>query len=105
MPDAFIAFTQLAPDSALVGLVVFGVLAIGRGWLVPRRSIDQLLHVQGERLAEARQREQEWRAAWEASEEARRIEAEHSGDVLEGLRTVEALVRALPPAARGGGPM
>lgn len=97
MTDVFISITRVAPDTALVSLVVLGVLAILRGWLVPRHSVDQLIQVQAERLAEARQREQEWRAAYEKTAEARQLLDNHVGDVVDSLRTVEALVRALPP--------
>jgi hypothetical protein len=96
---------DVAPSAAFVSLIASAVAAVWRGWLVPRRSVDQLITVQNERLAEARDREREWRAAWEASEEARRIIAERFDDMLEGQRTVEALIRALPttPPYRPGG--
>jgi hypothetical protein len=93
---------QVAPGGALVTIVATSVLAVVRGWLVPRRSVDQLIQVQAERLAEARLREQEWRAAWDAERQTRRILDQHTSDVLEGLRTVEALLRALPAAKSGG---
>jgi small-conductance mechanosensitive channel len=85
---------RLGPSSALVALVTLAVIAVIRGWLVPRRSVDQLLSVQAERLAETREREIEWREA------AKAFEAQ--GDAtLEALRTLEVLVRAIPPLPSG----
>src|SRR3954454_7457557 len=80
-----------APSAALVTLITTAVLAVWRGWLVPRRTVDVLIEVQAERLAEARARELEGRAAWQTCEQARSL-------LDASLRTVEALVRALPPA-------
>lgn len=85
---------RVGPSSALVALVFLSVVAIIRGWLVPRRSVDQLLSVQAERLAETREREIEWRKA--------ALQFEAQGDAtLEALRTLEALVRSIPPLPRG----
>lgn len=80
---------RLGPSTGLVSIVVMAVVAIIKGWLVPRRSVDQLLSVQAERLAETREREIEWRRAAETFEA--------QGDAtLEALRTLEAVVRAIP---------
>jgi hypothetical protein len=106
--NELVAFaTHGAQGGALAALVVFAVLAVWRGWLVPRRTIDRLevsqrtvIEIQEKRLAEAVQREQEWRSAWQAESQARAILADHFGDVVDSLRTVESLVRALP--TKGG---
>jgi hypothetical protein len=94
-----------SPAGALVGLVVLAVVAIYRGWLVPRshvRDLDdaarRVTDVQEQRLVESRERELEWRQAWEVSEAARAVTAASTADLLEAMRTLEALVRALPPA-------
>lgn len=93
------------PGTGLVSLVTMAVVAVWRGWLVPRRTVDTLVAVQADRLAEARARELEWRAAWQTAEEARRVLDGHVQDVVDSLRTVEALVRAIPaaPPRNGGG--
>lgn len=98
MNDTLDLVRAAAPSAALVTLITTAVLAVWRGWLVPRRTVDVLIEVQAERLAEARARELEWRAAWQTCEQARSLLDEHVSDVVDSLRTVEALVRALPPA-------
>jgi len=106
-------FTALInPDAggwaAFVVLVVSLVTSIARGWLVPRRTVDTLAEVtvrieavQAERLTESVEREREWRAAWLASEEARRLLADQVGDLLEYARTTDAFIRGLKQVAGG----
>jgi hypothetical protein len=103
--------SRLAPGSALVTLVTLAVLAVWRGWLVPRRTVDSLLtaarqiaDVQEKRLAESIAREQEWRAAWDAERRAREVLDGHVGDVVDSLATVERLIRAIPGRKDGGQP-
>jgi hypothetical protein len=95
-----------SPAAALVGLVVLGVIAVYRGWLVPRPQVQALEaatrrveEIEEQRLKESRERELDWRKAWEVSEAARAITAASTADMLEAMRTLEALVRATPAGA------
>jgi DNA-binding GntR family transcriptional regulator len=91
-----------APGGALVALIVFAVIAVWRGWLVPKTTVDRLDQavarveaVQEKRLAESVARETEWRSAWVAAEHARRLQAEQIGDLLELAKTTDAFIRGL----------
>jgi uncharacterized ion transporter superfamily protein YfcC len=103
-----------ASSGALVTLITFAVMAVWRGWLVPRATVEKIeqaqalvAEVQAQRLQDAVTRENEWRTAYNQSEEARRLLNQHVEGVVEALATMEALIRALPPPARerlqGGG--
>lgn len=100
-----------ASGGALVTLITFAVMAVWRGWLVPRATVERLedaqrsiVEIQEKRLAEAIARESEWRMAYETVREANHVLTGHVEDVLAGLSTVEQLVRDLAAArgARGG---
>lgn len=97
-----------APGGALVTLIVFAVLAVWRGWLVPKTTVDKLdaalarvEAVQEKRLAESIAREQEWKAAWMAAEQARQLSADQVGDLLELAKTTDAFIRTLPRSPGG----
>lgn len=97
-----------APGGALVALIVFAVLAVWRGWLVPKSTVDKLDEavarveaVQEKRLAESVARESEWKAAWLASEKARALQADQIGDLLELAKTTDAFIRGLRQVAGG----
>lgn len=66
-------------------IVALAVISVIRGWLVPSSTVTLLM-----------QRAEEWRAAWEKSEEARRVQAEQVAQLLEFARTADAVFRALP---------
>lgn len=67
---------------AIITLVVISII---RGWLVPSATVTLLM-----------QRAEEWRTAWEKSEEARRLQAEQNAQLLEFAKTADAVFRALP---------
>lgn len=100
-----------ASGGALVTLVAFAVMAVWRGWLVPRSTVERLeaaqraiVEIQEKRLTEAVSREAEWRQAYDTAREANTVLTGHVDDVLAGLSTVEQLVRELASVrARGGG--
>jgi hypothetical protein len=89
-----------AQGSALVSLIVFAVLAVWRGWLVPRAIVDKLDTLHERQLAESMKREAEWRAAWQTSETARQLLAEHVNHLVELAETTDVIVRALQDQAR-----
>ena len=74
--------------AAILGIAVLMIL---RGQLVPRRTHD-----------EVRTDRDTWRAAWEASEEARRVQAQQLGELLELAKTTDHFIRALPRPPGGG---
>jgi hypothetical protein len=67
---------------AILSIVVLMIL---RGALVPRRTHE-----------ECRADRDSWRVAWEASEEARRVQAAQLGELLELAKTTDKFIRALP---------
>lgn len=67
------------------GLVTLIVVLILTGRLVPRRTYEDM-----------REERDTWRAAHKVSEEARHLEQEHTGELLELSRTAIPLLRALP---------
>ena len=70
----------------IVGLVV---IAIMRGNLVPRRTVDDVIHDRDE-----------WRAAHRISEAARVEGASQVEELLEHARTTDAFIRSLPHPTR-----
>ena len=66
-------------------IIALAVISIIRGWLVPSATVTLLM-----------QRADEWRMAWEKSEEARRVQAEQVAQLLEFARTADAVFRSLP---------
>lgn len=75
--------------SAILTIVVLMIL---RGALVPRSTHQ-----------EVRSDRDTWRDAWEASEEARRVQAQQLGELLELAKTTDQFIRALPRPPGGGG--
>ena len=68
--------------AALLGLVI---LAIVMGRLVPRRTMEDIIHDRNE-----------WRAAHRISEQSRMELAAMVGELLEHARTTDAFIRSLP---------
>jgi hypothetical protein len=98
----------LAPSGALVTLIAFAVLAVYRGWLVPKATVDQITAandrvaaVQSERLDDSRSREEEWRAAWTAERARGDLQEKQIDELLELARTTDAALRGLKTAAKG----
>lgn len=69
------------------------VLMLFRGQLVTKRE-----------HGECRSDRDGWRAAWEASEEARRTQAAQLGELLELAQTTDKVIRALPRMPEGDRP-
>lgn len=99
---------QNAPGGALVALITLAVLAVWRGWLVPRVTVEQLAQatiriegVQAQRLADSQQREEEWRAAWNTERARGDLQADQIGELLELARTTDASLRGLKTATGG----
>lgn len=69
------------------GLLAMVIILIAVGRLVPRRTMEDVIHDRDE-----------WRAAHRISEAARAELATQVGELLEHSRTTEQFIRALPEA-------
>jgi hypothetical protein len=69
-------------------LIAAAVLMVLTGRLVPRRVMQDAIKDRDE-----------WRAAYMASEQARHLEASHTGELLEAARTSVAVLQALTPGS------
>lgn len=97
-----------APGGALVGLIGLAIIAVWRGWLVPKMTVDQLAAattrvetVQSERLVDSRARESELWGAWNAERARGDLQARQIDELLELARTTDAALRALKTTAGG----
>ncbi|QBI56763.1 hypothetical protein [Streptomonospora litoralis] len=92
------AIADLIPwaDVGLTGLVSIGVVMILTGRLVPRSTVQEMRHERDARLSDLR-------AAYDASEEARRIQGEQLGELLETSRTNAELLEGLRQGHDPGG--
>lgn len=88
-----------ASAGALVALVCYLVLT---GRLVSRRVLKDLRADHEAALSRAVAEAATWREAYSASEAARRLEAAHVGELLEGVRTTSRVLTQLPAVARDG---
>lgn len=90
----------LTPALGTAGLVVLAVILILRGSLVPRSTLDMMRADKDREVAT-------WRAIAERSEELIRVQQGQINLLLEGNRTTQRVIEALPEAARlsreGGG--
>lgn len=75
---------------ALLALAVMGII-LGR--LVPSSTVKLLL-----------QRAEDYRLAWERSEEAREVQAQQLTALLEYARTADAVLRSIPAPTSSGSP-
>lgn len=74
-------------------MVTLFVVLIAMGRLIPRST-----HQDAVRRAD--RRAEDYKAAWEASEERGRVRDEQVGAMLEGYRTMEELLRSIDRASR-----
>jgi hypothetical protein len=81
------------------GIVVLTVISILRGWLVPARSMNQILSVHEERLLQERSRGDEWKSAAQAAAERNDELASQLFALQEVGRTTNALIEGLRSAA------
>lgn len=95
----------LAGGGAVAILSVF-IYAILSGRLVPRSAVDDVRADRDARLAEVRRESDDWRSAWQASQETNKVLADQNKELLELSRTTHQLIKALPgpPAAKETSP-
>lgn len=112
--DPFIAAAAAAgPWAALFGLLLAGLYGLLRGSLVSGAQLDRLTeqwearltalteHYES-RIAESHQREQDWRTAYERTDERADVQGEQVAELLTYARAADAVLRALPTP--GGAP-
>lgn len=96
-------FSILVPS--VYGLLGVVVLAVLRGYLVPRRILEDVRRDRDDRVAEARALAETWRIAYEFEREANGQLREHGQLSIETARTATAVVRAIAaPAPLEGDP-
>ena len=77
-------------------IVVFGVLAVLRGWIVPRSTVVDLRTDRKERLDEIASERDDWKQAYLVSEQARMLLVSQNGELLELAKTANHILSALP---------
>lgn len=80
-----IPLSALTPLGMLVLVLGLPYLQIARGKLVPRSTLDDVIHDRNE-----------WRTAHRISESARQEGADQVAELLEHARTTDAFIRSLP---------
>lgn len=85
-----------AADLSTAGLLGLAVLFVMLGLLIPRWVVTQMRRDRDDRLAEARSETSDWKVAYQASEEARAVQAKQLGELLELAKTTDHFIRSLP---------
>jgi hypothetical protein len=83
-----------------VGVLTFVVLAILVGRLVPRKSLEDVRADRDARIAEAKARGDEWRAAALTEAERNEVLSRQLDLLLEANRTTNALIEGLKQASQ-----
>jgi hypothetical protein len=83
-------------DLGSVGLLSAFVYAILTGRIVPRSTVNDVRADRDARLAEVRRESDDWRSAWQASQETNKVLADQNKELLELSRTTHQLIKALP---------
>jgi len=84
--------------AALLAIAVFLILT---GRLVWHNQLKQVRQDCEKRVEQANDETARWRSAFEYSEQARRIDAEHAGKLLEFGYATNRVISALPVAPKG----
>lgn len=91
----------LLPSASALGILAAGVWLVLTGRLVPREQLNEVRADRDKAVARADAETARWRSAYEYSEQARRIDAGHTGQLL---ANTSAVVAALPgPAGEPAG--
>lgn len=88
--------TVLLPSASALSILAASVWLVLTDRLVPKARLDQIREDRDRAVARADAETARWRAAYEFSETARRIDASHTGQLL---ANTTAVVAALPAAA------
>lgn len=77
-------------------VIATGILAIIRGWLVPRRVMVDLVALWQKRAEDAERRADQWQAAAEANSRTVAIQASQIGELLESGRLTQHIADSIP---------
>lgn len=92
--------TWSATEWSAAGLLSLAVLLILWGKLVPKSVVNDIRNDRDARLVEARSETDDWKVAYQAVEEARRLQAQQLGELLELAKTTDHLIRSLDKARK-----
>jgi hypothetical protein len=81
-----------------VGVLLIVVLSIITGRLVPRRSLEDVRTDRDARIAEEKDRGDEWRAAAQTQDARNDVLTQQVAQLLEAARTTNALIEGLKQA-------
>lgn len=82
-------------------IVVLTVVLVLTGKLVWHKQLQEVRKDADRRVEQADRETARWRSAFEYSEQARRIDAEHAGKLLEFGHATNRFYSALPVASKG----
>ena len=91
--------TFSATDLSAASLLSIAVLLVFLGGLIPRYVYNQMRADRDARLAESREEISDWKAAYQANEESRALQAQQLGELLELAKTMDAFIRSLQIAS------
>ena len=91
-----ITLNVLLSGGSVVGLLGTFVWLILTGRLVPAAQLDAVRDDRDKAVTRAGAETERWRSAYEYSEQARRVDADHVAQLLEGVRTTSQVLTSLP---------
>lgn len=93
--------SAIGPWSAIVGIVLLGLRSIVTGQWIPRSTLDVLTGQWEARLKESVQREQDWKDAYRASDEARDVADRQLAELMIYARNADRILQNLPATVPG----
>jgi hypothetical protein len=93
-----VTFNLLLPSASALSVLAAGVWLVLTGRLVPRDQLNEVRADRDKAVSRADAEVARWRSAYEYSEQARRIDASHTGQLL---ANTSAVVAALPAVVAG----
>jgi hypothetical protein len=82
--------------TALIGVLVFGLRSIISGALVPRAQVEAMVLQWEARLNESREREQDWRTAYQNEAEASTAKDGIFAKLMAYAETADRVLQSLP---------
>lgn len=82
------------------GLLVIVVLMFLRGWIVPRKTLEDVRIDRTERLRDKDAELERLKEAFAIIEQANKTISDQNSQLMETARTTEAILRALPRSPR-----
>lgn len=91
---------SLVGQLSAAGLLAVVVLAIVRGWLVPRKVLEEARADRERQIEDAKAQCADWKAAFQAAEQARQVLAGQVDELLELARATDEFIRTTPRPGR-----